>query len=178
MIDLYWGCLIAGVLFTLVTVVAGDFISNLLDGALDFLSLDFLKPVTLGGAVTSFGGAGILLTTYSAIPWPAALTASLVIAVCTAIASYYVYVRPMRNAETSTAFSHRGLIGRTGEVIVPVPAAGCGEVLLSTVGGVTNQIAESFDGEPIQGGTKVVVVETRDGALLVSPLDTNPLKGD
>lgn len=39
---LYWGCLIGGILFAVVTVLLGDILSSALDGLLDFLSVDFL----------------------------------------------------------------------------------------------------------------------------------------
>ena len=38
---LYWGCLIGGVIFAIVTVVLGDILSSALDGLLDFCQLIF-----------------------------------------------------------------------------------------------------------------------------------------
>ena len=84
------------------------------------------------------------------------------------MAVYYGYVRPMRNSETSTAFSMKLLPGRIGEVTVPIPAQGYGEVLMSTGAGHTNQIAASFEKIAIQMGAKVVVVEVKGDTLYVS----------
>jgi len=39
----------------------------------------------------------------------------------------------------------------------------------------TNQIAASFDGEPLRAGERVVIVEVRDDTLLVSRLDEESL---
>ena len=62
MIEVYWGCLIGGLLFALVTVIFGDVIDSLFDGLFEFLTmdgLDFINPMVIIGAITMFGGAGI-----------------------------------------------------------------------------------------------------------------------
>lgn len=80
MLELYWGLLITGVLFALVTVVFGDLMSGAMDGMLDWLSSDvlhYLQPMVLFSGVTVLGGAGILLTKYSPFTAAAVLVLSL-----------------------------------------------------------------------------------------------------
>jgi len=168
MLTVFWGCLIFGVLFAFVSVVLGDLLSSAVDGMLDFLSIDILQPMVVAGAVTAFGGAGIMLTKYTGFGSMLILLLAVLIALGIALIVYFAYVRPMRNAENSTAFSMRRLTGRIGEVIVPIPAQGYGEVLMSTGAGHTNQIAASFEKIAIQAGTKVVIVEVKDDTLFVS----------
>ena len=64
--------------------------------------------------------------------------------------------------------------GKPGEVIVPIPATGYGEVIVRVgPAGVTSQIAASFDGEPIAAGDRVVVVTAAPALLaeaLIGPL--------
>jgi membrane protein implicated in regulation of membrane protease activity len=171
--QLFWGCLAGGVLFAIVTVVFGDLISHAIDGILDFLSVDALRklrPMVIVSGITVFGGAGLLLLHYTPLWGVLVVLLALLSAVVIGIAVYLFYVRPMENSENSTAFSIRELSGRIGEVIVPIPPRGYGEVLLKVGAGNTNQIAASFDGDDLEAGARVVVVEVRDDTLFVSRL--------
>lgn len=172
---LFWACLAGGVLFAVITVVFGDLISNALDGLLDFMSVDghrIFEPMVLVSAITTFGGAGLLLLRYTPLAGASVIAAAFLISAVTGIIVYFAYVKPMENSENSTAFSIRDLSGRIGEVLVPIPPRGYGEVLVKAGAGNTNQIAASFDGEELEAGAKVVVVEVRDDTLFVSRLDT------
>lgn len=174
MLELYWGLLITGVLFALVTVLFGDLLSSAVDGLFDWMSgdvLHYLQPMVLFSGLTVLGGAGIVLTKYSPFAAAVVLLLSLLAAVLSGVLIYFFYVKPMENTENSLAFSMQDLVGRIGEVSVPIPARGCGEVMMRMGGGVTNQIAESFDGNAIEAGTRVVTVEVKDGTLFVACLD-------
>ncbi|WP_127579572.1 protease [Paenibacillus koleovorans] len=171
---IYWMCLSGGILLALVTVVFGDMVSNAVHGALDFMSLDglrFLQPMVIGSVITVFGGAGLMLEHYYV--WAAiwdiavAILASLVIG----WSVYVFYVRPMMNSENSTGFSIHDLTGKIGEVLVPIPARGYGEVLVRVGAANTNQIAASFDGQEFRSGERIVVVEVKDDTLYVSRLE-------
>ncbi|MFS0727735.1 NfeD family protein [Paenibacillus sp. 1P07SE] len=172
---LFIACLVGGILYAVVSVIFGDVLSEALDGMLDFLSMEsmsWLQPMTLVGGITAFGGAGLLLTRYTAIGAWAVVLIALLSSVVIGISVYFLYVKPMQNSENSSGFSFQELSGKIAEVLVPIPASGYGEVLLRVgSAGVTNQIAASHDGEPIPAGSKVVVVEVRDHTLYVSRLD-------
>lgn len=173
MLQLYWTCFAGGILFTLVTVVLGDMISHAVNGALDFLSADWLNPTVLVGGITAFGGAGIVLSGHTALAWPVvALLAGMAAAAAGALL-YFASVKPLKNCENSTAYSMERLIGKMGEVITPIPAKGYGEVLLKVGAGHANHIAASFDRTDIQAGARVVVVEVRDGTVYVSCFENN-----
>lgn len=172
--ELFWACLAGGILFTLVTAVLGDIVSHALHGALDFLSADYLNPMVLAAGITVFGGTGILLDDYSPLPAAAIIVLALAFAVLTGALIGKYYIRPMKKSENSTAYSMNGLKGRIGEVLTAIPGKGCGEVLVKVGAGNTNQIAASFDGTDIQAGTRVVVVEVKDGTVYVSRFEHNP----
>ncbi|PYI53475.1 NfeD family protein [Paenibacillus flagellatus] len=178
--QLFWSCLAGGVLFAVVTVIFGDLVSHAVDGMLDFLSVDGhrkLKPMVIVSGITAFGGAGLLLLHYTPLGGAPAVVVSLVAAVVVAYVVYVAYVRPMDDSENSTAFSIRELTGRIGEVLVPIPPRGYGEVLVKVGAGRTNQIAASFDGETLHAGERVVVVEVRDDTLFVSRFDGGTERG-
>lgn len=173
---LFWGCLVGGVLFAIVTVLLGDVLSGALDGMLDFLSVDFLKPVVLATAVTVFGGTGIMLEKYTDLSSVPQIILSVLIAILISTAVFFGYVRPMENSENSTGFSIREMAGRIGEVTVPVPAQGFGEVMVKVGAGNTLHIASSFDKKPVAAGVRVVIVDIAEGVLRVSELEER--KGD
>lgn len=171
---IYWACLSGGILFAIVTVVFGDLISNAVHGALDFLSVDgvrFLQPMVLVTMITVFGGAGLIMEHY--LMWAAVLDiiTSAIAAILLGIAVYVLYVRPMMNSENSTGFSIKDLSGKIGEVLVPIPSHGYGEVLVRVGAANTNQIAASFDGTEIASGSRVVIIEIKEDTLYVSRLD-------
>ncbi|QHT61868.1 protease [Paenibacillus lycopersici] len=171
---LYLGCLIAGILFALVSVVLGDWLSLALDGVLDFLSLDgvpVLKPTAVVGGVTVFGGAGLLLEHHSGFGHAANAALAALGAVAAAIGVYYAYIRPMERSEHSTGYSMKELTGMRGEVTVPIPASGFGEVTVKAGVGLSNHIAASFDGTEIAAGSRIVVIGIEAHTLLVSKLE-------
>ncbi|MHA6484623.1 protease [Paenibacillus sp. strain BS8-2] len=168
---LFLSCLALGILFALVSVIFGDWLSQAMEGALDFLSLEgpaFLNPMTLFGGITAFGGAGLMLTKYTSIAMWSVILLSVLIAVALSAVVFFLYVRPMENSENSIAFTLQSLRGSLGEVSIPIPAAGYGEVLIRAGAGVTNQIAASFDQQPIPESAQVVVVEVKESVLYVS----------
>ncbi|MGG0823432.1 NfeD family protein [Paenibacillus turicensis] len=169
--SLYWGCLIGGSVFAIVSVVLGDLIGSFIDGVFDFFAVDFLKPIILSSAVTSFGGAGILLGRYSPLTTSVVLIFSIVIALLLCVVIYFGYVKPMENSENSTSYSIKELPGKLGEVTVPIPEQGFGEVMINFVAGNTLHIASSWDQRQIPVGTKVVVIDTEDGVVKVSELE-------
>jgi len=167
----FWCFLIGGVLFTLITVFIGDVLGDWLEASFEFPGLDWLKPIVIAGAGTAFGGAGILLSKYTSLGSGAVLAVSLLIAVATALLLFFGFVIPAANSETSTGFSMRELEGKIGEVTIPVPGKGYGEVMIKFGAANTIHTASSFDGMPLSAGTRIVVVKVSDGVVSVSGLE-------
>ncbi|WP_128895167.1 protease [Longirhabdus pacifica] len=177
MATLYLGCFIFGVLFVVVTVVFGDIVGGIFDGIFDFLSFElaFIQPLTIVGGLAAFGGSGLLLDQFSSLSSSIIFLLSLCIAVIASVMSYILYIKPMSKAENSLAFSIQDLVGQLGEVSIPVPNDGFGQVEIKSKTGNVYEIAASFDQKEIALGQKVVVVEEREGALYVSPLKEDEL---
>ncbi|WP_308634518.1 NfeD family protein [Paenibacillus silvisoli] len=171
---LFMGCLIGGILFSIVSVILGDWLSASLDGMLDFLSLDghpVLQPTAIVGGITVFGGAGLLLERHTGLHAGVILALSALCAVAAALAVYYLYVRPMEKSENSTGYSLKELAGAIGEVSIPIPEKGYGEVLIKVGAALTSHIAASFDGISIPAGKRVVVIRVEGHTAYVSLLD-------
>ncbi|AZN43849.1 protease [Paenibacillus albus] len=173
---LFIGCLTLGILFAIVSVVLGDWLSASLDGMLDFLSLDgypVVQPTTIISGITVFGGAGLLLEHHTSLPAALVILTAILIGAAGAVVMFFCYVRPMARSENSTSYSIRELTGKIGEVSVTIPGKGFGEVLIKVGAGLTNHIASSVDGDQIPNGERVVVVGVgADGhTLQVSKLE-------
>ncbi|CAM3326031.1 MULTISPECIES: NfeD family protein [Saccharibacillus] len=169
---LYFGCLAGGVMFALISVVFGDWIGDALGGIFDAVSFEFLQPIVLAGMVTVFGGAGILIERYAGLTPVLSVSAAVLCALASGLLLYLGYVKPMRGSENSVGYSMKDLTGRIGEVTVPVPEKGYGEVLVGMGGsGNTLHTAFSFDGAWIPAGVRVVVIDIEDGTLGVCELE-------
>ncbi len=183
MLEIYWGCLIGGVIFTIVAMLVGDLIGGH-GGAGHFhvgdhdagaggngWHLDILKPAVIIGAITAFGGAGIMLSRYTSLPASGVIGVAVAVALLIATGVYLLYIRPLRNAESSIGYSVVDLVGRPCEVLVTLPEQGFGEVLVRIGNGVVNHIAIA-NGSSLPRGAQGVVVEVENGVLVVAPFDS------
>jgi membrane-bound ClpP family serine protease len=167
MLTIYWACLLGGLAFTLLAFFLGDVLEGVLD-SLDALD-GLLDPLSLVGGIAAFGGTGVILSTTADLSGGAAAALSALVGFGLALAMHFVYVRPMKRGENSTAFSMTEYPGKIGEVITTVPAHGYGEVLVRMGASNTFRQAASFDEVEIPRGMRVVVVEVREGDLYVAP---------
>ncbi|MBP1989298.1 NfeD family protein [Paenibacillus eucommiae] len=166
----FWGCFITGILFTIVTLLFGEVLSGWAD-TLAGHPIAFLQPVVWVGGVTAFGGTGILLLKYSPLGGFLSLVVAGILAVFLSALLWFLYVKPVQRSENSTGFSMKELVGRIGEVVVPIPDRGYGEVMIKVGSGITNQIAAGFEGTAIADGERVVVVEVKEQVLFVTLLE-------
>ena len=163
MIEIYWGCL--------VSLLFGDLLGDAFHGLFDGISIDgfdFLHPMTLVSAVTLFGGIGLMLTKYTSNSEIAVGIISGTGAALFAVLIFFIYVKPMKNTESSIGYSMAELVGRPGEVTIPIPAGGYGEVEVRFGSQKTYQIAAAYDDVDIPSGTHVIVVEVREGTAYVT----------
>lgn len=166
--EIYWGCLIGGLLFGFVSLFLGDVLGDAFDGLTDAISVDFLHPMTLVGGITLFGGIGLMLTKYSSLGAVETGVIAGTGAIIFSILVFFLYVKPMKKTESSIGYSMKELVGKVGEVTIPIPENGCGEVLVKLGAQHTYQIAASYDNRPIGRGTDVVIVEEREGTVYVT----------
>lgn len=166
MLELYWGCFIAGIVLALGSILFGEVLDGFLEGT-------GISSLTLFGGLTAFGGIGVILSKYVSWNWAplTVLAVTLLITILIMIAVHFLYVSPMKKAENSTSYSIRELVGKSGEVSIAIPANGYGEVVIRVGAGRTNHIAASFDGTDIASGEEVYVVEVKEGTLYVSRLN-------
>lgn len=170
----FWICFLIGVLYTLVVVIVGDVLAGAIDAAFEWLQFEqtpYIQPLTLMGGLTIFGGAGIMLEKYTAFSMVLVITLAVTAAVIGIILLYFFYIKPMDNAEASTALSMNDYVGREGEAMTTIPSSGYGEVMVKTINGMSNHTATSYTKQDIPIGSTVVVVEVSDGVLQVAAIE-------
>lgn len=169
MLTVYWICLLGGLAFSVLALVMGDLLEGVVD-AIDALD-GFLDPLSLVGGIATFGGAGILFERLSNLGSTSVLVLSIASGILLGVGMHFLYVRPMKESESSTGFSMQEYRGKIGEVLTTIPARGYGEVLISIGLSNTFREAASFHGVEISSGTRIVVVDIVDGDLLVAPFE-------
>ena len=176
MTTIYWYCLGGGFALTLLLVLVGEVLEaalDALDGALEALDIgDAFDPLSGVAGLSVFGAAGLVLDSYAGLADAPEAAVAALIGLVFAVGLHFVYVKPMKASENSTAFSVREYVGKTGELTTSLSSTGFGEVVVRMGSSTTFQTARSFDGEPIPSGARVVVVEVdAEGVLRVSELD-------
>lgn len=166
MLQLYWILFGGGALFAVLLVLFDTVLGGWIDGVLDVLP-DFLHPLAVVGGVTAFGGAGVLFETYTSLPEGAVALLSFLIAALLALALFFFYIKPMNEAENSVAYSMRELAGKIGEVSVPIPIGGYGEVGFTFGHGKVYHTAKTSEKEPLAAGEKVLAIDVEDGVVMV-----------
>ncbi len=158
-----YGLIISGVL-TVVYVLFADVFH--FHGGGD--GLHFLNPVLIFAFVTILSASGYLFERLSELHYLLILGISAAIAfILVSLLNVFVLV-PLSSAEESLVYKESDLQGRIGIVITPIPADGFGEVLIDSASGRIAKPASSFDKQEIANGTKVLIVQVKNGVLEVT----------
>lgn len=124
----------------------------------------------------AFGAAGVLLR----LTWDGdrvLLTAAA--ATATGVAAWLLSATLfgyLRSSESGERQSDRTLVGRVGQVTLPILQGRTGKVLITRSGQTHELVAKAMDAEePAQDSwSSVVIVEVRDGIVLVAPYSEEP----
>ena len=139
---IYGICLVAGLIFTMVSVVAGHFFGghdahvagsggHVEAGAdsSDMPGISIFSPTVMASFVTAFGGFGLIFsqfpkTSNTVISAPLSLVGGLVVA-----GALLVFLRSVFRHTQSSSESHvANLVGAEANVITPIPENGVGEI--------------------------------------------------
>lgn len=172
-VTFYKGCLIFGIVFSILTLVFGDFLDEVLDGI-----FDAVMPGDIDGGfslfvtfLSVFGGVGLLFSYNTSLSVNSVIILSILIGLVISCSFYFFYLKPMKESENSVAFSLKDLVGKKGEVTILLEPDKYGEVVVQIGAGKTNQIAKSSKGETIAKGIEVKIDEVKEGILYVSMLE-------
>ncbi|WP_139490676.1 NfeD family protein [Brevibacillus dissolubilis] len=156
-------CILFGLVYAIIILLFGDHHGEWLG----HFQVPVLQPISLVNGIAAFGGSGLVLRYLTPFHTGFVVGLALLCGVLMAFAAYFIWVRPMRDAETSTGYSVQSLIGKIAEVHTTIPAKGHGEVLIPMINGTTHHIAASLEGVEIREGAKVIVVTVEEHVLYV-----------
>ncbi|MCM3739832.1 NfeD family protein [Oceanobacillus luteolus] len=157
--------IIAGIL-TILYLFFGDFIEVF--GEIS----PFLNPALILAFITFFSAAAYILELVTSLSSIVIIIISSILAfILAAVLNIFVFI-PMKSAEESLSYTEDSLKGRVGKIILSVPEDGFGEIVIKSKSGTISKPAASYDNELIQEGTRVLVIEVKNGVLYVVPYET------
>lgn len=126
------------------------------DGAVAFSPL---SPVVLAMFVASFGGAGIIMK--KVLEWPLAmhLTLAAVSGFVIAGLTFYVFSKMFKMTQGTSQISADEVIGMEGEITVPIPNHGVGQIAYTVRGRRFTNTAQTADGKELPAGMVVKIVK-------------------
>lgn len=168
---IYLICLVVGLVFTLVSVVAGHFFGGHGEhvggsgghaeagaDASDMPGISIFSPTIIASFVTAFGGFGIIFTEFPAtravvVSAPLAIVSALVVAGIL----YRLLSSVFRHTQSSSE-SHIANIGGTeASVVTPIPEHGVGEIAYIVGGSRYTAPARAESGAAVAGGRLVKI---------------------
>ncbi|HEU5069630.1 MAG TPA: NfeD family protein [Verrucomicrobiae bacterium] len=182
---IYAICLVVGLLFTLVSAIAGHFFGGHDGGDVGtgghaeagfddsgIPGISFFSPLVLASFLTAFGGFGIIFSDIKATQsvWISA-PLSIACAVCFAFAVVWVFNVVFTRAQSSSESRVATLVGQTASVISPIPEQGVGEIAYVQGGTRYTAPARTETGQPITGGRPVKITRIVGTQFYVEPLN-------
>jgi membrane protein implicated in regulation of membrane protease activity len=174
---IYAAISIFGFLVLLLMLLAGDFLGGDHDGGGFDHGLDHGGDAAGGPSVfsvrimasfvTAFGVGGVVARYYG-LSHPAASGVGAIFGAVLATLVYQ-FARILYSQQASSELHMTGLIGRTAEVTVPIPAGGVGQITVTSGGERTDHIARSADGRAIPRGAEVTITALRGDSVIVAP---------
>ncbi len=139
---IYAICLVVGLLFTLISAVAGHFFGGHDGGDVGtgghaeagfdhsgVPGISFFSPTVLACFVTAFGGLGILFSGIKATEsiWISA-PLSIAGAVCIAFVVLWLFNAVFTRTQSSSESRVATLVGQAASIVTPIPEGGVGEI--------------------------------------------------
>ena len=172
MISIIYGiCLVTGLIFTLISVMAGHFFGHgdhvagsgghVEAGAdsSDAPGISIFSPTIMASFITAFGGFGLIFTQFhatgnAAVSAPLSLLGGLVVA-----GVLMVFLRSVfRHTQSSSESRVARLIGAEANVITPIPENGVGEIAYVVGGTRYTAPARTENGAAVANGKAVKII--------------------
>lgn len=158
-----YGLIISGILTFIYVLFADVLHIDTGDGG-----LHFLNPVLVFAFITILSASGYLFERLSSLnSWIIMAISAVISFIIVTLLNVFVLV-PLSSAEESLVYKESDLRGRIGKVITTIPVDGFGEVMIENASGRIAKPATSFDGETIENGESVLVVQVKNGVLEVT----------
>ncbi|MFA6536117.1 MAG: NfeD family protein [Candidatus Paceibacterota bacterium] len=125
----------------------------------------FLSPRVVFAFMLGFGSVGAMVTAYGAsVLWASAfgITAGIVMAVLAYFVGYVMYKQ-----QANSSLRPGQVVGKTGTVVTAIRGQGIGEINVPVGGQIVQFTASSVDGNSIDAGSTIIVVQDLGGRVTV-----------
>ena len=129
--------------------------------------LPILNPSVILSFITMMAAAGYILEKLAWLSSGVNIVVAIILGAIISTLFYLFILVPLKSADVSLAYTEESLGGQLGQVIVPIPIDGFGEVVIESASGMISKRAAGFDNEAIDYDTTVLIVEVKEGTLFV-----------
>ena len=136
-----------------------------LAGWVPFFSLRFFTYF-----FAAFGSAGLLLHYLTDTPDSLGVWLSAAVGMVSGCSVWFL-VRTLRRSEVSSGASDQDVLGKEGQVLVPINGLNPGRIRCTVKGDIIDFLATSEDATPIAAGTSIIVVAMENGRAQVMRRD-------
>jgi len=182
---IYLFCLVVGLVFTLLSVLAGHFVGGHSDhvggsgghaeagaDSSDMPGISIFSPTIIASFITAFGGFGIIFTeipetSKAVVSAPLAIVSAVVIAGL----MYKLFSVLFRHTQGSSESHVAALVGTEANVITPIPADGVGEIAYVVAGTRYTAPARMDTGRAVAGGKSVKITRVIGTQFYVEPMN-------
>lgn len=126
-----------------------------------------LDPAVILAFITFTSAVGYILELTTELGHMLIIILAIVIAIGLDFLLYFFVLLPLKSAEVSLAYTDESLTGQVGKVIVPIPADGFGEIVISTVNGIISKRAAGYENAEIDYDKEVLIIEVKEGTFIV-----------
>ena len=182
---IYTVCLVAGLLFTVVSAVAGHLFGGHDGGDVGtgghaeagfddsgVPGISFFSPTVLAAFITAFGACGLILRSIPATSshWISA-PLSAVIGAVIALLVFWLFNTMFRKTESSSESRVATLVGQAASIVTPIPENGMGEIAYVQGGTRYTAPARAVDGKPVGAGKSVRITKIAGTQFFVETVD-------
>jgi membrane protein implicated in regulation of membrane protease activity len=180
---IYLICLVVGLVFTLVSVLAGHFFGGHGEhvggsgghaeagaDSSDMPGISIFSPTIIAAFITAFGGFGLIFSEFAPTE-PVIISAPLALVCALGIAGVlFVFLRSVFSHTQSSSESHVArLAGTTASVASPIPENGVGEIAYVVGGSRYTAPARTENGAAIGNGKLVKITRVVGTQFYVEP---------
>ena len=183
---IYTACLALGLLFTIISAVAGHFFGGH-DAHVDVGTgghaeagydhsgvpgISFFSPTVLACFVTAFGACGLILSRIEATKsvWISA-PISAVAGISMASIAFLLFNWMFKQTQSSSESRVGGLVGLSASIVTPIPENGVGEIAYIQSGSRYTAPARTENGSPVPAGKPVRITRIIGTQYFVEPLN-------
>jgi membrane-bound ClpP family serine protease len=125
-----------------------------------------LKPIVITTFVTVFGGIGMICT-INGLSQPSATVIALISGAAAAFLLYRFIIVPIYRAQNTSAISQKELRGALAKVTLAINGSMFGKISYTSKGNTYSAPARSIDGEDIERGVPVVIINIEKNTFYV-----------